>query len=101
MSEEDRQHLADLRQRHQRRLYALERQATTPTRAARLLAAAERIREEKSAPHWPADRGEYDTLVDAVRMALNEEAFEQAWAAGRALTLERAIAEGLSTGSTN
>jgi predicted ATPase len=67
-----------------------------PIRAARLLAAAERIREEKSAHHWPADRPEYDALVGAVRAALGEESFEQAWAEGRALTIEQVVAAGLS-----
>jgi tetratricopeptide (TPR) repeat protein len=69
--------------------------------AALLLAVAERIREEHSIHRWPADRPEYDTLAGEVQAALGEAAFAQAWADGRALTLDQAIAEGLSSAPNN
>jgi hypothetical protein len=41
----------------------------------------------------PADRRRYDRNVSAVHVALGAETFAAAWAAGRALSLEQAIAE--------
>ena len=62
-----------------------------PERSARLLGAAEELREIISSPLPPADRAEVDGYVAAVRDALDEEAFEAAWAEGRAMTIEEAI----------
>ncbi len=43
----------------------------------------------------PADRADYDRIVATVRAQLGEEAFAAAWEAGRAMTLDDAIAEAL------
>ena len=57
---------------------------------ARLLGAAERLRETMGLALWdPADHAH---TVDSLRRRLGEEAFEQAWAAGRELTEEEAVA---------
>jgi hypothetical protein len=65
-------------------------------RAARLFGAAERLREVTGAPLLPADRAERERSVAAVRTALGQEAFAAAWAEGRAMALERAIAYALA-----
>jgi predicted ATPase/transcriptional regulator with XRE-family HTH domain len=64
-------------------------------RAARLWGVAERLREIISAPLPPADRPVYQSSIAAARIQSNEMIFAAAWAAGRALTLEQAIAEAL------
>jgi hypothetical protein len=61
-------------------------------RAARLFGAAEALREALGAPLPPVERAHYDRSVAATRAALGEEAFAAAWAEGRALSLEQAIA---------
>jgi predicted ATPase/DNA-binding SARP family transcriptional activator len=61
-------------------------------RAARLFGAAEGLRDALGAPLPRADRTEDGLSVAAVRAALGEEAFAAAWAAGRAMSLEQAIA---------
>ena len=67
-----------------------------PSRAARLLGAADAMRERVQAPlpcrAWAA----YGGLVKAVRSALGEQAFASAWLAGRALGAEEAIDEALA-----
>jgi predicted ATPase/class 3 adenylate cyclase len=63
-----------------------------PERAARLLGAAEALREAISAPLPPAEHAEHDRSVAAVRTALGEEAFAAACAAGQAMSLEDAVA---------
>jgi tetratricopeptide (TPR) repeat protein len=65
-------------------------------RAARLLGAAEALREELGLPLSPADSPAVEATAAAARAALGDEAFEAARAAGRALPLERAVAEALS-----
>jgi hypothetical protein len=67
-----------------------------PERAARLLGAAEALRVAHGTPLTPADRLAVDTATLAARAALGDEAFETARAAGRALTLEEAVAQALS-----
>jgi predicted ATPase/class 3 adenylate cyclase len=62
-------------------------------RAARLLGAAEALRDSIGAPVPPADRPEYDQTLAAVRRELDETAFRAAWAQGRAMSLEEAMAE--------
>ena len=62
-------------------------------RAARLLGAAEALRDSIGAPVPPADRPEYDDALAAVRRELSETAFRMAWAQGRAMGLEEAMAE--------
>jgi predicted ATPase/DNA-binding SARP family transcriptional activator len=66
-----------------------------PERAARLMGAAAAVRDAIGAPHWPVDRAEYECCLAAVRSTLDEAAFAAAWAAGRALTLEQAVADAL------
>jgi DNA-binding CsgD family transcriptional regulator len=41
---------------------------------------------------WPADQAGYDTDVARARGALNEHAFDAAWAEGEALTVDEAVA---------
>jgi hypothetical protein len=45
----------------------------------------------------PAERGAYEAAVAAARAALGADAFAAAWAEGRALPLEQAVAEALTT----
>ena len=60
-------------------------------RAARLFGAAEALREEVGAPLPPADRARYERHVAALRLKLNREDFERAWAQGREMPLEQAV----------
>jgi len=64
-------------------------------RAARLLGAAARLREEIDAPLLAAARSAHERDVAAVRAALGDGAFVAAWGEGRALTREHAIAVAL------
>jgi predicted ATPase/DNA-binding CsgD family transcriptional regulator len=59
--------------------------------AARLFGAAEALREAVGAFVLPLYRAEYDRGVAAARTGLGEEAFEEAWAEGRAMTPEQAV----------
>jgi hypothetical protein len=70
-----------------------------PERAARLIGAAEALREVIGAPLPPADRAEHDRSVAAGRTARGEEAFAAAWAEGRAMTLVQAIRYAMEDGS--
>jgi hypothetical protein len=67
-----------------------------PDRAARLLGAAGTLREAIGAPLPPVDRPAHEAAVQATRGLLGEAAFAAAWAAGRALPLEQAVAEALA-----
>jgi len=60
-------------------------------RAARLFGAAEALRELIGSPMTPMERGEYEREAAALRAQMDKAAFEPAWAAGRALTMEQAI----------
>jgi hypothetical protein len=72
-------------------------------RAARLFGAAEALREAAGAPFpsgaragtQPAERAAVEQHVATVRTALGSEAFAAAWAAGRAMTLDEAVAYAL------
>ena len=64
-------------------------------RATRLLGAAEVAWEEIGATMPPVYRPLYAQVVERARAALGEQAFAAAWAAGRALSREDAIAEAL------
>jgi len=64
-----------------------------PERAARLWGAAERLRLAIGCRPAPAARATYERAVATARAQLGEEIFATAWEAGRALTVEQAIAE--------
>jgi tetratricopeptide (TPR) repeat protein len=66
------------------------------SRAARLLGAVEALRTALDAPIWPAEQVEYDRHVTALRADLDDTVFADAWAEGRAMTLEQATAEALA-----
>jgi non-specific serine/threonine protein kinase len=66
-------------------------------RAVRLLAAAARIREAIGAPMPPIDAVPYEHLIATARTQLDETTFVAAWEAGRAMTLEQAIAYAFDT----
>jgi hypothetical protein len=66
-----------------------------PERAARLFGAAAATRRLIGAPLAPTERSRYERLLAAVRAQLDEGTFAAAWAAGRTLPLEQAIAEAL------
>jgi tetratricopeptide (TPR) repeat protein len=63
-----------------------------PERAARLCGAGAALGAD---PFWLYDPRREERIIAAVRAQLDEAAFAAAWAAGRALTLEQAIAEAL------
>ena len=60
--------------------------------AARLWGAAQTIRDTIGAPMPPVDRVDYERAVAAVHARLGKEAFAAAWAEGRTMTPEEAIA---------
>jgi predicted ATPase len=66
-----------------------------PERAARLLGAAEALREATYVPVPPVDRTDYERTVAAARAQLDEINFASAWATGRAMLLEQAMAYAL------
>jgi len=66
-------------------------------RAARLYGAVVALREAIGALLPPCDRANYARSIERVRAQLGEAAFQQARAAGHAMTLEQAIAEALGT----
>jgi tetratricopeptide (TPR) repeat protein len=68
------------------------------TRAAQLQGAAASLRDSLAAPVPPSERPALDRHLSALRAALGEEAFEVAYAAGRARSWEQAIAYTLEEG---
>ena len=64
--------------------------------AARLLAAAEATREAAEAPMLPYERAEYDAAVATVHERLDPSALESAWAEGRRLSTDEAVAMALA-----
>jgi hypothetical protein len=66
-----------------------------PRRAAWLFGAAEAARERIGAPLPPGDRPLYDRHLARARADLDETAFDAAWAEGRAMTLDEAVAYAL------
>ena len=64
-------------------------------RAARLLGTAEAQFQAMGAAMWPADQRDHERSMAAIQAVLNGEAFAAAWAEGRAMTLEQAIAYAL------
>jgi hypothetical protein len=67
-----------------------------PERAVRLLAAAASIREVSGACLVPCQRPGVERTLAATRVLLDNDTFAAAWAAGSGLTLQQAIAEGLT-----
>ena len=67
-----------------------------PAWAARLWGAAETLREGMGIPalpvHLPVERAVYEQAVASLRMQLGERAFAAAWAEGRSMTPEQAVA---------
>jgi DNA-binding CsgD family transcriptional regulator len=61
--------------------------------AVRLYGSVAALREAIGAPLAPADRAGHDAAVGAVRASLTSDAFAVAWAEGRALSLDQAVAE--------
>jgi tetratricopeptide (TPR) repeat protein len=66
-----------------------------PERTAQLCAAAATLREAAHAPRPPAEQRLYEQTVAVARSALGEAAFQDAWSAGEAYTLEEAISTAL------
>jgi predicted ATPase/class 3 adenylate cyclase len=66
-------------------------------RAARLWGADEALREVAALPIWPDVQPIYDRAVAAARAQCDEQTFAAAWAAGRAMPLEQAIAYALES----
>ncbi len=64
-------------------------------RSARLFGAAEGLRDSLNVPLPPADLVGMEGSISTARNTLGEEAFNAAWAAGRALPLEEVVAEAL------
>jgi DNA-binding CsgD family transcriptional regulator/tetratricopeptide (TPR) repeat protein len=62
-----------------------------PERAGRLLGAAAALQEAGGRNVSPLDRAERGHHVDDVRRALGDAGFTEAWEAGRAMSLERAV----------
>lgn len=64
-------------------------------RAARLFGAAAALRERAGAAAAARDRAKFERDVAAVRATLGPPAFDAAWAEGRAMPLDQAIAYAL------
>jgi predicted ATPase/class 3 adenylate cyclase/Tfp pilus assembly protein PilF len=60
-------------------------------RAARLWGAAQALHEAKGIPRDPDFLAEADARISAVRSGMGEEAWEEAWSKGRAMTLDEAV----------
>lgn len=68
-------------------------------RGARLLGAAERLRERSGCPVPPPDREKRARTIETIRARLTLDAFTEARVAGRQMTLDDAIAYALEPGS--
>lgn len=67
-----------------------------PLRVARLWGAAASLREATSEDRWPTFQRAYEHALAAARMEVGETEWSMAWAAGRTLTAEQALAEALA-----
>jgi len=65
-------------------------------RAAQLWGAAQALQEAKGIPRDVDFLAEADARIAAVRSGMGEEAWEDAWAKGRAMTLEEAVSYALT-----
>jgi predicted ATPase/DNA-binding CsgD family transcriptional regulator len=63
-----------------------------PERAARLLGASDALLESMCASHQPSDQPEIDLYIALIRSQLGEEAYQQAWQAGREMGFPEAVA---------
>jgi len=70
-------------------------QAGKPSRAVRLYAAAQALRQAIDMAFSLAQTGEYEANLASARTQLDPPAFAEAWADGRALTMEEAVAYAL------
>ncbi|HET8646346.1 MAG TPA: tetratricopeptide repeat protein, partial [Vicinamibacteria bacterium] len=77
-----------------RGIAAIAQQAGMPEEAAHLLGAASALHEASGVSLLPGDRMAHEREAARVRPRLGEAAFAAAWAAGRALTVTQAIADG-------
>jgi predicted ATPase len=75
---------------------SVEGQLATAGRAARLFGAAEGLFEATGGGLAAADQAEYDHYVALARDQLDQAAFAAAWAEGRAMTMEKAVAYALA-----
>ena len=67
-----------------------------PVRAVRLCGAAERLVERAGVVLWPTRPRLDNAALDTARAALGTDAFDAAWAEGRAMTREQAVAYALA-----
>lgn len=67
-----------------------------PEHATRMLAVTQESRRVINFPIEPAQQRAYQGVMRAVREALSEETFRTVWEAGKALSLEEAVAEALA-----
>jgi tetratricopeptide (TPR) repeat protein len=77
-------------------LAAIAGRRNQPARAARLYGAAETLRDRIGAPLLVPDREHYQQMTAHARAQLDQAAFRAAWTEGEAMSLEQAIAEGLT-----
>jgi hypothetical protein len=68
-------------------------------RAAQLWGAAQTLHEAKGIPRDTDWLEEADACISAVRSGLGEQAWEEAWRKGRAMTLEEAVAYAMEEAS--
>ncbi len=73
-------------------LAALEAGRGAPRQAARLWGAAEALREAIGAPMHPVNRASYEQAIALARAKLGEQTFRAAWAEGRGISPEQALA---------
>jgi predicted ATPase/DNA-binding CsgD family transcriptional regulator len=71
-----------------------------PEPGTRFAAAAATVFEATGAAMWPIDRVDHERNLAAIKTALGEQAFAAAWEAGRALSIDEAIAMALATWET-
>ncbi len=77
-------------------LATLAMQAQNPERAARLLGAAEVLREKVGIGMTIPEQAEYERTVGELRSGMDPAAFAAAWAAGRALNMDEAVRDALA-----
>jgi predicted ATPase/transcriptional regulator with XRE-family HTH domain len=68
-----------------------------PSRAARLLGAADALRRTLRSPLFPSERAGYEAELATVRKMLGDDAFDVQWRIGSSITLERALEEARET----